>query len=339
MKGIPCTAGRSLPLVFDGAMGTELMRVEGSATITPTNVPLAYLTSSGMDAVCEVMRKYCEAGSDIVCTATYNVCDVRFARDPDEDVRARVPELPEILRKSVEAGREVVQRFAAREGLAQPPLVAAVIGPYGTAIEAGADYDFDYDRVDMQTLVDFHRRRTHALLAGQPDILIFETIPSLKEVRAIAQMLSETVIDAPCSIWLSCACRVNADTVECTTSCGDSWEETVKAADAAIFQAVGVNCTWPPYCQSLLQAASQWTEKPLVVYPNNGTWSKQEQQWLQAAPEDFATTMDEMCYTCNADPTCHGKETLRILAMGGCCCVGPADIRALALALRSKPRA
>jgi len=223
----------------------------------------------------------------------------------------------------------VAEEFASKGDAAKQPLVAAVMGGYGVAAEPGADYDFDYEKVDTRTLIRFHHDRMAGLLAGKPDILLFETISSLKEVRAIAQMLSEwksSVGNASLpQVWLACSCRLSDDE-KSVTACGDPWEETVRCVDEAEdISAFGINCTWPSICKDLLLEASRFTSKPLIAYPNNGVWHKGEQTWVPAAPEQFA----QAC--CEIYNACH--DGLDLVA-GGCCCTGPADIQALAHAIR-----
>eukprot|EP00931_Biecheleriopsis_adriatica_P010289 TRINITY_DN111376_c0_g1_i1.p1 TRINITY_DN111376_c0_g1~~TRINITY_DN111376_c0_g1_i1.p1 ORF type:complete len:336 (-),score=53.57 TRINITY_DN111376_c0_g1_i1:289-1296(-) len=322
--------GRSLPLVLDGAMGTQLAAVAKNGGLNPSQVPFAAASEEGRAAIRKVSRGYCESGADIVCTATYNVSEVRYARGTDES-RAKIPFLPEILRQAVVDAREVVNEFASQSNKSTPPLVAAVMGGYGVAAEPGADYDFDYDKVDMQTLVEFHRQRTSHLLAGEPDILLFETLTSFKEIRAIAEMLSlwkESSENAPLpEVWLACACRIG-ENGETLTGCGDSWKETLRFMNEIDeVSAVGINCTWPPICSALLQEAAQLTSKPLVMYPNNGTWHKDVMTWVPAAPEQFAKTVREM----------HDAiSDLNVIAVGGCCCTGPEDIHALANVFHEK---
>merc|ERR1740121_1788158 len=285
----------------------------------------------GREAIQKVTRSYCEAGADIVCTHTYNTCDVRFSRaGPPYDTM--VERIPEFLKTAVDIAVSTATAFAMEKGTdVKRPLVAAVIGPYGTAAEAGADYDYDYENlVDEPTLIHFHKRRVSVLLSGRPDILLFETMPSLKEMKAIAQMLSEWRAEETCSplptAWLACSCKVDAESGKCTTACGDLWEDTVKFLDSAeVFTAIGVNCTWPVYCKKLLEEGQKHTSKKWIVYPNNGSWDKDAQQWLPGEPEQFDDTICDIC----------GLPDLNLLAVGGCCCVGPADIEAVAKSFKN----
>ena len=69
-------------------------------------------------------------------------------------------------------------------------LIAASLGPYGAALHNGAEYHGNYDCTHDE-LVQFHRERIAVLAAGPPDsapdLLAFETLPSLEEAMPLAK--------------------------------------------------------------------------------------------------------------------------------------------------------
>lgn len=71
------------------------------------------------------------------------------------------------------------------------PLVAASLGCYGAALADGSEYRGDYGvTMGQQGLKEWHRERLE-LLAGADgvDLVMFETIPCLAEVRGILSLL------------------------------------------------------------------------------------------------------------------------------------------------------
>ena len=103
---------------------------------------------------------------------------------------------------SVALARSVVAEFPGRR-----VLVAGSLGPYGAALHNGAEYHGNYD-CSYADLVQFHRERI-AVLAGAagpqaPDLLAFETFPSLEEVRAVGEALAPWPALAA---WFSFSCR------------------------------------------------------------------------------------------------------------------------------------
>lgn len=71
------------------------------------------------------------------------------------------------------------------------PLVAASVGCYGAAQADGSEYQGDYGaQIGLEGLKEWHRRRLDVLAdADGVDLLMFETIPCLEEVRAVLSLL------------------------------------------------------------------------------------------------------------------------------------------------------
>lgn len=57
-----------------------------------------------------------------------------------------------------------------------------------------------------QELKDWHRPQVECLAAAGADLLAFETIPSIKEAQAVAELLREFPDSAA---WLSFSCKVS----------------------------------------------------------------------------------------------------------------------------------
>lgn len=71
------------------------------------------------------------------------------------------------------------------------PLVAASAGCYGAALADGSEYRGDYGKsVGLVGLKEWHRERLDVLARSDGvDLVFFETIPCLEEVRAILSVL------------------------------------------------------------------------------------------------------------------------------------------------------
>jgi homocysteine S-methyltransferase len=165
--------------------------------------------------------------------------------------------------------------------------------------------------------MDFHRARLEVLIDAAPDIVAFETIPSLVEAEAIVRLLDE-VPDVPA--WMSFSCRSGQE-----VSHGEPFAECVSAAaESSQIVAVGVNCTPPHYIAPLLDSAAGATPKPLAVYPNSGEgWDAARHQWIPA--EESFSIVDHV--------TGWHEQGARLI--GGCCRTTPETIRAIAAKLES----
>ncbi|WP_295781314.1 homocysteine S-methyltransferase [uncultured Microbacterium sp.] len=206
-------------------------------------------------------------------------------------------EVEALLRRSVSVARD-----------AGDVVVAASVGPLGALRADGSEYTGAYG-LSLDDLRAAHRRRLHVLAEAGADVLAVETIPSPLEVEALALELAD--VDLPAFVSLS----------------GDSSGFAAPGARARSLRlaasvpgvlAVGVNCCAPA---SVGAALSEAPGVPLVAYPNTGeTWDAATRTWRggSAALADDAPSW-----------VAAGARLV-----GGCCRSTPADIAAIAAAVR-----
>jgi homocysteine S-methyltransferase len=210
------------------------------------------------------------------------------------------------MHRSVELARD-----AAPEGA----LVAASVGPYGAMLGNGAEYTGDYDLGDDE-LVEFHVPRMEVLAEAAPDLFAVETIPSIVEARALVRAL-ERVPKMPA--WVSFSCRDGAHICD-----GTPFEEAVRTASSSPqVVAIGVNCTSPMHVGALVEVAASTTDRPVVCYPNRGSfWDPVRRRWMDPPRQD-------------ARPLLRPREwrTAGARLIGGCCGTTPDDIATVAAAL------
>nr|XP_053648999.1 homocysteine S-methyltransferase YbgG-like [Cherax quadricarinatus] len=192
-------------------------------------------------------------------------------------------------------------------------LVAGSIGPYGACQADGSEYTGAYmSKVTPLDLMEWHRPRMEALISSGVDFLAIETIPALDEAVTILHLLQ----DFPnTKAWLSFSCKDGR-----STNYGDSFDEAVKkccaiAGDQLV--AVGINCSPPQYITSLLSKANLSLPPPSilprVVYPNSGEWIP-GQGWRYGSEWSCADDVKSWL-------------TLGATVIGGCCGLGPSDIK------------
>lgn len=290
-------------IVLDGAFSTELERQGFSINDDLWSAIALY---KNPDMVKAVHLSYYRAGSDIVTSASYQATlqgfeKKGFTRDEGK----------KLLRKSVELVQEARDEYlsSAPEEKRPAPLVAASIGPYGAYLADGSEYKGHYGKT-REELADFHRERMQVLAEAGPDLFACETIPSLVEALAEADVLSEI---SGASGWISFSCKDEFHT------CGDDLiGDCAEALDEfPQVKAIGVNCTAPEYVESLIREIRKHTDKPVVVYPNSGEhYDAGSKTWNGASAEyaDYVRTW----YAAGA----------RLI--GGYCRTTPADIRKVA---------
>ncbi|MFJ9898402.1 homocysteine S-methyltransferase [Streptomyces sp. NPDC091280] len=281
------------PLVLDGGMSNEL---EAQGHDLSGTLWSARLLRDAPDAITEVHRAYFAAGAQVAITASYQATYDGFAR-----LGITRAETTTLLRRSVSLAREAAE-VAAGTG-----WIAASIGPYGAMLADGSEYRGDYG-LTVAELTRFHRPRLEALAEAGPDVFAVETIPDMREAEAVLIALEGLGVPA----WLSYSIRGT------TTSAGQPLAEAfalARSSDAVV--ATGVNCA--PAADTA-PALALLNGLPGVVYPNGGgVWDAEARGWLGARDEiaDLAPSW----------------LAAGAALVGGCCRVGPAEIKELATRL------
>lgn len=296
-------------VVLDGGLGTEL-EARGADLRDPLWSARVLVEEPGL--IREVHSAYFEAGADVAVSASFQASFEGFAaRGFDHDTAEG------LMRRSVELAQEARSAWwHGRRPDGRPfPLVAASVGPYGAILGNGAEFTGEYDR-DEDGLVDFHVPRIRTLAAAEPDLLAAETIPSIAEARALVRAL-EHAPEVPA--WVTFSCRNAAQICD-----GTPFELAVETAAASTnVVAVGVNCTSPLHVEALVRIAAAVTDKPVVAYPNRGAfWDAVRKVWVDPPRQDPRPSLR---------PSAWRAAGARLI--GGCCGIGPEDIRAVAAEL------
>ncbi|WP_432878874.1 homocysteine S-methyltransferase [Kribbella sp. CA-245084] len=243
--------------------------------------------------IAAVHRAYYEAGAMVATTASYQASVVGFER-----AGVGRAEAERLIASSVRIAREVRDEFPGR-------LVAASVGPYGAMLADGSEYRGRYG-VTSSALRDFHAPRLELLMNAGPDLLAIETIPDTQEAEVLVGLLSELNFPA----WFSYSIHSGA------TRAGQPLDEAfaIPAIDQVV--AIGINCCTPTDVLPAVRTAVAVTGKPAIAYPNRGeSWDPVARGWVgdSTAPATFAR-----------DWAAAGATYI-----GGCCRVGPDDIREL----------
>lgn len=286
------------PVVLDGGLSNAL---EDRGHDLSDALWSARLLRDAPAEIAAVHRSYYQAGAMVATTASYQASVVGFERAGVDRHEAE-----RLITSSVRIARDVRDEFPGR-------LIAASVGPYGAMLADGSEYRGRYG-VSAQVLRDFHGPRLELLIAGGPDLLAVETIPDAEEAEVLVELLGE--LDVPA--WFSYS--IEGD----RTRAGQPLAEAFAIPAIPQVIAVGINCCKPADVLPAVRAAVAVTGKPAVAYPNRGeTWDAVARTWVGdgAGPAEFA----------------HGWVEAGAAYVGGCCRVGPDDIRLLAAGVASLP--
>lgn len=298
------------PVVLDGGLSTEL---EARGHDVTSALWSARLLVDDPDAVVTAHAAFAAAGAQVATTASY---------------QAALPGLEAAGLSRAAAERVVSSSVAlAREGLARAGVagwVAGSVGPYGAHLADGSEYTGAYldprapGAVGAAALRAFHRPHLHLLAEAGADVLACETLPGAAEVEALLAELD--ALGAPA--WVSLSAEAGHDGVVRTRRGEPLAPLLAAAASVPSVVAVGVNCTDPAVVLPALAALAGVQGAAAVVYPNSGEgWDARARAWRPGTPGP-------------------GESPQRWVAagarlVGGCCRVGPEQVRATAVALRA----
>lgn len=291
-------------MIADGAMATEL---EAMGCNLNDELWSAKVLAEQPELIKKVHLSYFEAGADCGMTASYQATIEGYVKKGYSKEEAE-----ELIKRAVSLLIEARDEWWNAKGKSEGrvyPLVAAAVGPYGAFLADGSEYRGGYT-ISTDELKAFHKKRLELLWAAGAEVFSVETIPSLGEAVAVAELTQ--AMNAEC--WISFSCKNETDISEGTkiAECGKVLNsfECVKA--------IGINCTAPHFVESLIKEVKSATNKPIIVYPNSGEhYDPVTKTWHGSA--DGKTYGDWAMDWKNAGAT----------IIGGCCRTTPDDIKAV----------
>jgi homocysteine S-methyltransferase len=300
------------PVVLDGGLSTELERHGHDVS---GRLWSAVLLRDAPGAVRAAHVAFFRAGARVATTASYQATFEGFAA-------AGVPrdEAAALIRRSVVLAREAAEQ-AGLGGQGGQAWVAGSVGPYGAMLADGSEYTGTYVGPGARgpavaALRAFHRPRMEVLAEAGADVLACETVPALAEAEALVE--EARALGVP--IWLSLTTTTGPDGVVRTRRGEDAAEAFALGRGVGQVVAVGVNCTDPHGTGRAVEVAAEASGLPVVVYPNSGeSWDAATRSWRGRAEP----AVGEVAAWVRAGAR----------LVGGCCRIGPEQIRAVAAAL------
>ncbi len=227
----------TVPRLFDGAMGTELLK---RGWPFGTSLEKWALDHSG--EVLDVHRSYLEAGAEVINTCTFGANRVRLAQHEAAD---QVADLNWSLVR------------IAHQAKSPTTLVAGNVGPTGNSSMSGGD-------LDRAALKGVFAEQIAAIVEARVDLITIETMTDLDE--AVAAL--EAALDiSSCPVIVTMAFNNEGrlrDLIDAPTA--------GLALQKAGASAVGCNCS--PAGSDLIRVVQQLREVvdiPILVRPSAGT--------------------------------------------------------------------
>lgn len=297
-------------LVVDGAMATELEKL---GVDTDNDLWSATALIENPEAILAVHKSFFQAGADVATTNTYQANVKKFMK-MGMSKKASQELIIKAVQLADQARKEYFDSLSAseRNKRAKYPLVAGSIGPYGAYLADGSEYRGDY-QLSEKEFMDFHQSRMSLLDQAGVDLFAFETQPSFSESKALVNLLKREFPRQ--TAWLSFSIK------DPETLCdGTPLKDAVKYFN--VFDqvaAIGVNCTTLENIDQAVVNIRAVTDKPIVVYPNNGDiYDPASKTWTKTPQKDDFSDLTPQWLADGAD------------LIGGCCRTTPDDIKSIA---------
>ena len=249
---------KARPLLFDGAMGTMLMKAGLNSLKTPI-----LLNLDEPDLVADIHKQYYAAGADAVITNTFGGSPLKLAADGLEQ-------------QLVELNREAVR--LTRRSCPDGKFVAGDIGPCGKMLQPLGD-------VAPEEMQENFFAQAGVLIEAGVDLIIIETMYALDEALAAVQAVRKAG-----DVLLLVSMTYSKTKNGFFTVMGEKIPQCVSILEEAGADMMGANCTLNSTdiidLTTELRAA---TDKPLLIQPNAGQpVTSRGVTYYEQTPAEFA---------------------------------------------------
>jgi 5-methyltetrahydrofolate--homocysteine methyltransferase len=294
-------------LIFDGAMGTSLQRMELSAAHfggERTNGCNDYLVISYPAAVEQVHRSFLEVGVDVIETNTFRANRITLAEYGLQD------RVIEINQAAARLARRLADEYSTPD---QPRFVAGSIGPSGKLPSMD---DPEMSNVSFSELSDVFREQAVGLIQGGADLILIETSQDILEVKAA--ILGVQAAFEETGVFLPIQVQVTLDTTG-RMLLGTDISAVHSILEGLPIDVIGLNCsTGPEHMREPMRYLGERSSLPVSCIPNAGLPLNVDGQAVYPLePQPFAETLAEFV------------EKNHISVVGGCCGTTPAHLKLL----------
>jgi homocysteine S-methyltransferase len=279
-------------LLLDSAMGTELK--DRRADIS---MPLwsARPLIDNPDLIRQIHIDNIDAGADIITTNTFRTQTRTY-----EKAGYTIEEL-----SYAETAREMTQIAVE---LAKDAVIIAVDDGEDEAIVAGCISPLEdcYKPelvLDTDTLCTEHYEHIKNLVEAETDVLLAETMISIKEISAVINQLHKVGKE----YMVSLLCKNENELFS-----GEALKDAMKIIEKFTPYAVMINCIHPEQAEPILKSLMQLTDKPVGVYCNIGNPSKMKSGELEkvVSPDEYLKYAKKW-------------KQMGVKIIGGCCGTNP----------------
>jgi 5-methyltetrahydrofolate--homocysteine methyltransferase len=307
-------------VLFDGAMGTQLMALELSAGDFGGERYLGCneaLVLTRPEIVREIHRSYLAAGADVVETDSFTGSRLKL-----EEFGLGESTL-EINRRAAELAREACDAVSTPQ---RPRFVAGSMGPTGMLASSS---DPSLSNITFEQLAQIYGEQARALVDGGADFLILETMQDLLELRAAIAGIRREFDRGMRLVPIQAQPTL---ITEGRMLLGTDIRAVCATLEALRVDVVGLNCsTGPAQMRDSIRYLCENARAFVSVIPNAGLplMGPNGETIYPEGPEELARELGAFVRDFGVD------------AVGGCCGTTPGHVAALRAAIDAierKPR-
>ena len=251
---------------------------------------------SDSDIIKNIHKDYINAGADYISTSTYQVSYDRL-----QNMGYQSSEIKKVFQKSVDLVKEAIKESRSKKEI----KIVGSFGPFASYDPNASEYVGKYNSTDDE-IKNFHLNNINIIEETDLDIILYETIPCLREIKILSKILSQTNKE----IWISITCNENIEFRD-----GSSFKEACKIiSQIDQITTLGINCFSPLLVEKALKKLKKYSNKKTLVYPNSGEkYNPKDKYW--SGKNEFNNLMIKNWLSLSPD------------IIGGCCRVGYNNIK------------
>ncbi len=252
---------KETPLIFDGAMGTEIYK-HGVFI----NTCYDHLNLTRPDLIGEIHQSYSNAGADVLETNTFGANRIKLKEHG--------------LADQVDAINTAAVKLA-RAAAGDDKFVIGSVGP----ILKNGQVLTDANKAE---LIDAYTEQIESLKNAGVDGIILETFSRLDEIKIAAKIVKSAGLPVIASFVVNLSCE---------TATGAKGETMVAELDAdENVDAIGINCGVGPSAAFVqLERLLPGTSKPFVVMPNSGHPEQVDGRMIYMCNPEYFTEYAKSC--------------------------------------------
>ena len=210
-------------------------------------------------------------------------------------------EIKKVFQKSVDIVKEAIKESRSKKEI----KIVGSFGPFASYDPNASEYVGKYNSTDDE-IKNFHLNNINIIEETDLDIILYETIPCLREIKILSKILSQTNKE----IWISITCNENIEFRD-----GSSFKEACKIiSQIEQITTLGINCFSPLLVEKALKELKKYSNKKTLVYPNSGEqYNPKVKYW--SGKNEFNNLMIKNWLSLSPD------------IIGGCCRVGYDNIK------------